>query len=79
MKHILTTNMRGFQRWMLQHPKKRVDGYFSFGGRNLTHGEIVKIVNYAVQKGYQRDVDIPEEEILQFLEKPIRDAEDNVQ
>ena len=26
-----------------------MDGYFSFGGRNLTHCEIVKIVNYAVQ------------------------------
>lgn len=25
----MTTNMKGFQRWMKEHPKKRVDGYFT--------------------------------------------------
>lgn len=79
MKYHITTNMRGFQRWMRQHPRKKVTGYFSFGGRELTHNEIVKIVNYAVEKGYETDADIPADEIMQFLEKPICHEEDNVQ
>lgn len=71
MIRTLTTNMKGFQRWMKEHPRKKVNGYFSFGGRELTHDEIVRIVNYAVEKGYERDVDIPEEEIETLLNKQL--------
>lgn len=56
---------------MKEHPRKKVDGYFSFGGRELTHDEIVRIVNYAVEKGYERDIDIPEEEIKTLLNKQL--------
>lgn len=69
MIRTLTTNMKGFQRWMNEHPGKRVDGYFTYGGRDLTHREIVRIVNYAVEKGYERDADIPSDEIEHLLNK----------
>lgn len=71
MIRTLTINMKGFKRWMKEHPRKKVDGYFSFGGRELTHDEIVRIVNYAVEKGYERDIDIPGEEIETLLNKQL--------
>lgn len=60
--------MKGFQQWMKAHPKKNLAGYFSIGGRELTHNEVVKIVNYAVEKGYRTDADIPGEELAILLE-----------
>jgi hypothetical protein len=64
----ITTNMKGFQQWMKAHPKKNLAGYFSIGDRELTHNEVVKIVNYAVEKGYRTDADIPSEELAKLLE-----------
>jgi hypothetical protein len=61
--------MRGFQRWMKEHPRKRTDGFFSFGGKELTHEQVKKIVNYAVEKGYQTDADIPTNEVERLLEE----------
>ena len=60
--------MRGFQRWMKHHPKKRTDGYFSFMGKELKHEQIKRIVDYAVEKGYLTDADIPGEEIEKLLQ-----------
>lgn len=64
----ITTNMKGFQSWMKAHPKKNLAGYFLIGDRELTHNEVVKIVNYAVEKGYRTDADIPGEELAKLLE-----------
>ena len=63
----LTTNMKGFQRWMKEHPRKRVDGYFNLGDREMTHEEIKKMVDYAVLMGYRTEADIPPEEIDKVL------------
>ena len=65
----ITTNMRGFQRWMKEHPRKRTDGFFTFGGKALTHEQVKKIVNYAVMKGYQTEADIPANEVARLLEE----------
>ena len=59
--------MKGFQRWMKEHPRKNTSGYFRFGGRELTHEEVKKVVDYAVEKGYRTDADIPANEVLQLL------------
>ena len=63
----MTTNMKGFQRWMKQHSRKRVDGYFNLGDREMTHEEIKKMVDYAVLMGYRTEADIPEEELVKVL------------
>lgn len=63
----IKTNMRGFQRWMKEHPRKRTDGFFAFGGKELTHEQIKKMVDYAVFKGYETDADIPANEIIEIL------------
>ncbi len=65
----ITTNMRGFQRWMKKHPRKRTDGFFTFGGHALTHEQIKRIVDYAVEKGYQTDADIPTNEVERLLKE----------
>lgn len=69
MIHHLKTDMRGFQRWMKEHPRKRTDGYFSFGGKELTHEQIKRIVDYAVKKGYRTDADIPANEVERLLKE----------
>lgn len=63
----LTTNMRGFQRWMREHPRKRTDGFFTFGGKELSHSQVKAIVDYAVKNGYRTDADIPSEEVARIL------------
>ena len=34
----------------------------------IANNEVVKIVNYAVEKGYRTDADIPSEELAKLLE-----------
>lgn len=63
----LRTNMKGFQRWMKEHPRKRVDGYFNLGDREMTHEEIKKMVDYAVLMGYRTEADIPSDELMKVL------------
>jgi len=65
----ITTDMRGFQRWMKRHPRKRTDGFFSFGGKELTHEQIKRIVDYAVKRGYETEADIPANEVARLLEE----------
>ena len=69
MIHKITTNMKGFQRWMKEHPRKRTDGFFTFDGKALTHEQVKKIVDYAVEKGYRTEVDIPTNEVARLLEE----------
>ena len=63
----LTTNMRGFKKWMDAHPSKNLHGYFSVNGRDMTDAEIRKVVSYAVEKGYETEADIPSEELAMLL------------
>ena len=73
-KRHITTNMKGFQNWMKRNPRKRTDGFFSFRGMELKHEQIKRIVDYAVEKGYRTDADIPGEEVIELLNY----EEDNV-
>ena len=65
--HHLTTNMKGFQRWMKAHPRKRTDGFFNFAGKSMTHEQIKRLVDYAVEKGYKTNADIPKEEVQKII------------
>lgn len=69
----VVTNMRGFQKWMKKHPRKNLTGFFNFGGEPMTHDQIVKVVNYAVEHGYETEADIPCEEIVKLLD--LKDCE----
>ncbi len=63
----MKTDMVGLQRWIRTHPRKRVDGFFTLNGRELSHNECKKVVDYAVAKGYKTEEDIPDEEIIKLL------------
>lgn len=63
----ITTNMKGFQLWMKRHPRKRTDGFFIFRGKELNHRQVKAMVDYAVEKGYQTEADIPADEIVKLL------------
>jgi len=64
VKRHLTTNLKGFKKLFW---KKDLKGYFSIGDRELTDAEIRHLLNYAITKGYERDVDIPAYEISVLL------------
>lgn len=63
----ITTNMRGFQNWMKRNPRKRTDGFFTFMGKELNHNQVKAMVDYAVEKGYRTEADIPADEIVKLL------------
>lgn len=65
----MNINMKGFQRWIIGHPRKRTDGLLTFDGKALTHEQVKKVVNYAVEKGYQTEADIPDNEVARLLEE----------
>lgn len=64
----LTTNMRGLQRFHKLHPRKSLQGYFVLDGHELTHNEVLKVVDYAVEHDYETERDIPENELEKLLE-----------
>mgnify|MGYP007057800512 CR=1 FL=1 len=64
----IKTNMRGFQLWMKLNPRKRTDGFFTFRGKALNHNQVKAMVDYAVEKGYQTEADIPADEIVKLLD-----------
>lgn len=68
-KHRITTCMRGLQKWIDAHPRKNLRGFFSVNGRDMSHNEVKRVVAYAVEKGYETEVDIPSEELITLLDK----------
>lgn len=65
----ITTSMKGFQNWMKKHPKRNLNGYFNLNGKPMTHEQVVKVVNYAVEKGYETEADIPSEDLIKLFGK----------
>ena len=61
--------MRGFKKWMDDHPRKNLRGYFTVDGRDMTNTEVRRVVSYAVEKGYETEANISSEELNQLLQK----------
>lgn len=57
VKFKMHTSMRGLQKFMQRHPRKSLKGFFSVDGREMRHEEVVRMVNYAVEKGYETEAD----------------------
>lgn len=66
---IMKTDMQGFKLYIARNPRKRFDGYFIYQGRKLSHKEVIRVVNFAVERGYKTEADIPEEELDELLKK----------
>ena len=62
--HRITTNLKGLKRWAW---KKNLEGFFSVDGIILTDKQVREMVDWAIQKGYECDSDIPSDEVAKLL------------
>ena len=62
--HRITTNLKGLKRWAW---KKNLEGFFSVDGIILTDKQVREMVDWAIQKGYECDSDIPFDEVVKLL------------
>ena len=62
--HRIKTNLKGLKRWAW---RKNLDGFFSVYGINLTDEQVRKMVDWAINKGYEYDSDIPCDEVVELL------------
>lgn len=53
------TNMAGLMRWHRNNPRKRLDGFFTVGGKALTHNQVLAVLEYAIEHNCKTEDDIP--------------------
>ena len=63
-KHTIKTSLKGIKRWAW---RKDLSGFFSVNGKELSDSQVRKMVNWAIHKGYEYDVDIPDDEVVGLL------------
>lgn len=63
-RHTLKTSLKGLKRWAW---KKNLKGFFSINGKELTDSQVRTMVEWAIDKGYEYDIDIPEDEVAELL------------
>ena len=62
--HRIITNLNGLKRWAWE---ENLDGFFSVNGIILTDEQVRKMVEWAINKGYKYDSDIPYDEVVELL------------
>lgn len=62
--HTIKTNLKGLKRWAW---RKNLKGFFSVNGKELSDAQVREMVEWAISKGYEYDADIPEVEVVEFL------------
>ena len=62
--HTLRTNLKGLKLWAW---RKNLSGFFSVDGKELTDKQVRIVVEWAIEKGYEYDADIPEDEVIELL------------
>ncbi len=62
--HTLRTNLKGFKKWAW---RKNLKGFFSVNGKELSDKQVRDMVEWAINKGYEYDADIPEKEAIELL------------
>lgn len=60
----LKTNLKGLKKWAW---RKNLDGFFSIDGKGLSDKQVRTVVEWAIKKGYEYDVDIPGDEVIELL------------
>lgn len=66
MKRKITVNLQGIKKWAW---RKNLNGFFNLNGEPLSDAEVRKVVEYGIDKGYETAEDIPDEEIINLLNK----------
>jgi hypothetical protein len=62
--HTVKTNLKGLKKWAW---RKKLNGFFSVNGKELTDAQVRKMVNWAIEKGYEYDTDIPVQDVIELL------------
>lgn len=62
--HTIKTNLKGLKKWAW---RKNLKGFFSVCGKELSDAQVRRMVEWAIAKGYEYDVDIPENEVIKLL------------
>jgi hypothetical protein len=61
---MFKTNLKGLKKWAW---RKNLGGFFSINGKELSDAQVRIVVEWAIRKGYEYDVDIPDEEVIELL------------
>lgn len=62
--HTIKTSLKGLKKWAW---RKDLSGFFSVNGKELSDSQVRKMVNWAIDKGYEYDADIPHDEVVGLL------------
>lgn len=62
--HTIKTSLKGLKKWAW---RKNLSGFFSVNGKELSDSQVRKMVNWAIDKGYEYDSDIPNDEVVELL------------
>lgn len=60
----IKTSLKGLKKWAW---RKDLSGFFSVNGKELSDSQVRKMVNWAIDKGYEYDADIPNDEVVELL------------
>lgn len=63
-RHTITVNLKGLKKWAW---RRNLKGLFSINGKALSDEQVRTVVEWAIAKGYERDVDIPADEVSELL------------
>lgn len=63
-KMKLRTNLKGLKKWAW---KKNLKGFFSINGKELSDEQVRTMVDWAIEKGYRYETDIPVDEVVELL------------
>lgn len=62
--HTIKTSLKGLKKWAWRND---LSGFFSVNGKELSDSQVRKMVNWAIDKGYEYDADIPNDEVVELL------------
>lgn len=68
---IMKTNMAGLMRWHRNNPRKRLDGFFTFRGKALTHNQVLATLEYAIENNCRTEQDIPTDIVEKIIKGEI--------
>ena len=63
--------MAGLMLWHRNHPRKRLDGFFTVDGKALTHNQVLATLEYAIEHNCKTEQDIPSDIVEKIIKGEI--------
>jgi hypothetical protein len=61
---IVKISLKGIKKWIW---RTNLNGFFIVNGKELSDAQVRKMVEWAIERGYKYNVDIPKEEVIELL------------